>query len=46
MHAEHHLSSIEAALAEIESLKPGEDPYFTAIAAKYGVIRSTLSRRH
>jgi hypothetical protein len=40
------MSSIEAALAAIESLKPGEKLVYTDIAAKYGVDRRTLARRH
>ena len=40
------MSSIEAALAAIESLKPGEKLVYTKIADKYGVDRRTLARRH
>lgn len=40
------MSSMDAALAEIESLKPGEDFQYFVIADKHGVNRSTLSRRH
>jgi hypothetical protein len=40
------MSSIEAALAAIESLEPGEKLVYTQIAAKYGVDRRTLARRH
>jgi len=40
------MGSIEAALAAIELLGPGESINYTAIAKKYGVERSTLSRRH
>jgi hypothetical protein len=40
------MSSIEAALAAIESLKPGEKPNYTKIANKYGCSRTTLARRH
>jgi hypothetical protein len=40
------MSLIEAALAAIESLKPGEKLVYTQIAAKYGVDRRTLARRH
>ena len=40
------MEPIEAALAAIESLGPGESINYTAIAKKYGVERSTLSRRH
>jgi hypothetical protein len=40
------MSSIEAALAAIELLKPGEELVYTDIAAKYGVDCRTLARRH
>ena len=40
------MSSIEAAIKEIESLKPNESFSYTKIASKYGIDRSTLSRRH
>jgi hypothetical protein len=40
------MSSIEAALAAIESLKPGEKLVYTQIAAEYNVDRRTLARRH
>jgi hypothetical protein len=40
------MSSIEAALAAIESLEPGEKLVYTQIAAKYSVDRRTLARRH
>ena len=40
------MDPIEAALESLESLKPGESPNYTAVAKKYGVQRSTLSRRH
>jgi hypothetical protein len=40
------MSSIEAALAAIESLKPGEKLIYTQIAAQYSVDRRTLARRH
>jgi hypothetical protein len=40
------MSSIDAALAAIESLEPGEKLIYTQIAAKYGVDRRTLARRH
>ena len=40
------MSPIEAALEEIESLEAGEDFCYTEIAAKHGVVRSTLTRRH
>src|SRR3954468_21093073 len=37
---------ISHSIAEIESLKPGEQFSYTKIAKKYGVVRSTLTRRH
>jgi len=40
------MDPIEAALESLKSLKLGEKPNYTAIAKKYGVGRSTLSRRH
>jgi transposase-like protein len=40
------MEPIEAALAAIESLEPGEKPNYTQIARDYGVVRSTLTRRH
>lgn len=40
------MEPIEAALAAIESLEPGEKPNYTKIAQEYGVVRSTLTRRH
>jgi hypothetical protein len=40
------MSSIEAALAAIEALQPGEKLVYTRIAKQYGVDRSTLARRH
>jgi O6-methylguanine-DNA--protein-cysteine methyltransferase len=45
-HNSIHISSIEAALAAIETLKPGETVNYQQIAKKYGVVRSTLTRRH
>ena len=41
-----NMELIEAALVAIESLGPGESINYTAIAKKYGIKRSTLSRRH
>jgi hypothetical protein len=38
--------TIEAALAEIDALGPGEGYSYQDPAKKYGVWRSTLSRRH
>jgi hypothetical protein len=40
------MGAIEDAIAEIESLEPGEKFTYTAIADKYGVNRCTLSRRY
>jgi hypothetical protein len=40
------MSPIEAALAAIEALEPGEKLSYTKIAREHGVHRSTLSRRH
>lgn len=40
------MSQIEDALAAIELLEPGESPNYTKIADEYGVVRSTLTRRH
>jgi DNA-binding GntR family transcriptional regulator len=40
------MSLIEAALAAIEVLEPGEKLVYTKIAEKFGVDRSTLARRH
>jgi hypothetical protein len=40
------MGSIEAALADLESLKPGERPNYAQIGRKHGVDRSTLSKRH
>jgi transposase-like protein len=40
------MSSIDAALEAINSLKPGDSINYTKIAKEYGVDRSTLSRRH
>jgi transposase-like protein len=40
------MSPIDDAIAEIESLEPGESFSYRALAKKYGVVRSTLTRRH
>ena len=40
------MGSIEAAIASIEALKPGEKLVYTHIAEKHGVNRRTLARRH
>jgi hypothetical protein len=37
---------IQAAIDDIESLRPGEQFSYTQMAKKYGVIRSRLTRRH
>jgi hypothetical protein len=39
------MAPIDLALEELRSLKPGEKINITKIAEKYGVQRSTLSRR-
>jgi hypothetical protein len=41
-----NMALIDDALAELESLGPGEDFLYRKIAAKHGVVRSTLTRRH
>ena len=58
MHAEHktrqtsqhhkstNMAPIDEALTAIEALEPGTKLSYTKLAAKYGVGRSTLSRRH
>jgi hypothetical protein len=40
------MEPIEAALAAIALLGPGEDINYTNIARTYGVVQSTLTRRH
>jgi hypothetical protein len=40
------MSPIEAALAAIKALEPGEKLVYTHIAAKYGIDCTTLARRH
>jgi predicted transcriptional regulator len=40
------MSSIEAALAAIDSLELGEKFSYRQIANKYGCNRTTLARRH
>jgi hypothetical protein len=40
------MDPIQAAIEEINSLQPGEHFTYTEIAAKYNVVRSTLTRRH
>jgi hypothetical protein len=45
-HNSTNMTPIEAALEAIELLEPGESINYTFFANKYGVSRSTLSRRH
>jgi hypothetical protein len=40
------MSSIEAALAAIESLEPGEKLVYAQIAREYNIEPTTLARRH
>ena len=40
------MSNMEAALAAINNLEPGEPFTYTEIAKRFGVNRSTLSQRH
>ena len=40
------MDPIEAALAAIESLEPGEKLVYAQIAKKYGVEPTTLAQRH
>ncbi|KAF1934943.1 hypothetical protein EJ02DRAFT_362598 [Clathrospora elynae] len=40
------MEPIEAALAALESLKPGDKISYTQIAAKHGVGHKTLAQRH
>ena len=40
------MQPIDAALAAIDALKPGEKPVYAKIARKFGVDPVTLSRRH
>ncbi|KAF9733712.1 hypothetical protein PMIN01_08055 [Paraphaeosphaeria minitans] len=40
------MPGLQAALAEIRNLKPGDKPVYTNIAEKHGVSRTTLSRAH
>lgn len=40
------MDPIQAAIEDIENLEPGEQFSYTKIAAKYGVVRSTLTQRH
>jgi hypothetical protein len=40
------MAAIDAALAALESLKPGEDFEYSEYAKNYSCSRTTLSRRH
>ncbi|PVH92753.1 hypothetical protein DM02DRAFT_485605, partial [Periconia macrospinosa] len=40
------MDPIQAAIGDIESLRPGEQFSYTQMAKKYSVVRSTLTRRH
>jgi len=40
------MAPIDEAIEYLESLRPGEEFSYTEVAHKYGVVRSTLSRRH
>ncbi|KAF1970743.1 hypothetical protein BU23DRAFT_581885 [Bimuria novae-zelandiae CBS 107.79] len=40
------MDPIQAAIDEIESREQGEDFSYTEVATRYGINRSTLSRRH
>ena len=40
------MDPIEAAIEAIESLKPREHFTYSQIAKMFGVVRTTLSRRH
>ena len=40
------MTAIEKAIAEIESQGPGEQFSYRAVAKKFGVAPSTLTRRH
>jgi Tc5 transposase-like DNA-binding protein len=40
------MTPIEAALAAIKSRNLGDSPNYTKIAEEFGVVRSTLARRH
>jgi DNA invertase Pin-like site-specific DNA recombinase len=40
------MDPINDALAAIESLRPEEDFIYSEIARRFGVVRSTLTRRH
>jgi hypothetical protein len=40
------MSPIEEALRELKLLELGEDFSYTEMSAKYGIVHSTLTRRH
>jgi hypothetical protein len=40
------MEPVDAALAAIQVLEPGEKLVYTQIAKRYGVERTTLARRH
>jgi transcriptional regulator with XRE-family HTH domain len=40
------MDRIDEAIEEINSLRPGKSFSYRQIAKKYGVVRSTLTRRH
>ena len=40
------MDPLEAALASLESLRPGEKPNYAITVRKFGINRSTLSRRY
>ena len=40
------MDPIEAAITAIESREPGEDFSSSQVAKEYGVVRTTLARRH
>ncbi len=40
------MTDINEALEYLNSLKPGEKFSYTEVAKKFGVVRSTLTRRH
>jgi hypothetical protein len=46
LHFSTTMAAIDAALAALESLEPGQDFEYSAYAKKYGCSQTTLSRRH
>jgi AraC-like DNA-binding protein len=40
------MDPIQEAIEYIKSLEPGDDFSYTKVAARFGVQRSTLARRH